>query len=559
MSDCKSCTIPPIDPVDNPGNCVDDGRQTTPPTSGGSGCVDTTGGIVCPTREDCYVWDLTEGTEDCLMADYIEEQLNIAGTTLQMYKLLGVHEQGILQDVTGYGEPISSGALANNPASNAFDKFITEWRSSQIGTSVKTLAYIGYDFGPIRLANGRTRYGLTTEVMKDISTIKIMQGCEPENRATKLRIERSENGEKWYGVAIVNVQDCDGLLTVNFKRSVPSRYWRVRPVDFNGSSTDSWVVRVLQFIEYEATALNNIQDKILLENRDRDYQEYPVPIRATYMPQEYSSTLTQIGFNPFADMYTFDVSFNRCVRALGRPIVIGDIMMVESERQYSASLRSVDKFLEVTDVFWSSTGFTPSWKPTVQKIVAKPVLASQETQDVTGKLTIDVDDSNVFDGNDGNSGKIYQDYMDISDNIRTHNKERVPVKGIDYADIPVVSAELREYAKNHPNMTVDRLDRTRLPNGIDAMPPNGLPYTQGDTFPPSPANDAYHRLSYNALGPNIPIRLHRYSAAKGRWIYLETDRKVEINSHRPLLKEYIGEASSRTPLNKIMDDVNKKD
>lgn len=553
----SKCNPTQLNPIDSQGDCGIASSDTAAQGSESS-CVTTATGTSCPTTTNCSPWDLTKGVEDCLMSEYIEQQLNIAGTVLKVHKLLGVHEQGILQDVTGFGEAISSGALGNNPASNAFDKYITEWKSTQAGSDVVTSAYIGYDFGPILLENGRPRYGINTEIMKDISTIKIMQGCESKNRATKIRIERSENGKKWYGVALLNLQDCDGILTLNFKRTVPSRYWRVRPLEFNGGSQDHWSVRVLQFIEYEATALNNIQDKILLENRDRDYQEYPVEIRAAYTPQEFSTQFTNVGFNPLGDAYMFDVSFNQCVSRLGRPFVIGDIIIATSETQYSASMKPILKYLEVTDVFWSASGFTPSWKPTVQKIVAKPMLASQETQNISGKLTVDVDSSGLLDINNGDDSKIYQDYMDISDNIRSEHKKKVPVKGIDYADNPVLSKELRDYAKERPNMNVDHLDRARTQHGIDAMPPNGLPYTEGDELPKNPSNGDYHRLTYTQIGSNIPVRLYKYSSAKGRWIYLETDRKASINQHRPLLKEYTSGDSTKTPLDEIMTEITKK-
>lgn len=547
----QSCTPATVNPIDSTGNCS---TTLTVPAADGSCTVSATGKN-CPTQTTCSPFDLSQGPEDCLFASYIEEQLNISGAVLKVHKLLGIHEQGMLQDVTGSGTAISGGELANNPASNAFDKYITEWKSSQTGNSVIQSAYIGYDFGPIRLENGRERYGLPTEVMKDVSTLKIMQGCDSKNRATKVRIERSENGLKWYGVGIVQLADCDGLLTINFNRTVPSRYWRLRPIEFNGTSDDVWIVRVLQFIEYEATALTNIQDKILLENRDRDYQEYAVDIKAAYTPQEFSTQLDRFGFNPLGDMYNFDVSFSQCVQRLGRPIVIGDILMVPSERQYSATLRPIDKYLEVTDVFWSSTGFSPTWTPSVQKIVAKPLLASQETQDIAGKLTVDYDSSGLFDINDGLDGKKYQDMMDISDSIRAEHKAQLPVKGTDYATMPVISAELREYAAKHPEMDVEKFNRERVINGIDAMPPNGLPYTQGDAFPLNPKNGDYHRLSYTTIGTDIPIRLHKYSSAKGRWIYMETDRKATINDHRPLLHQYIARDSSKTPLPDIDEEL----
>lgn len=541
---CQPCNI---NPIENVGDCA----TPTPTVTTDAACVTGPSGKSCPPVSNCVTWDLTQGPEDCLIAEYIQEQLNISGAVLNIYKLLGVHEQGLLQDVTGAGTPISSGALGNNPASNAFDKYITEWKSLQTGSTVIQSGYLGYDFGPIRMSNGRERYGLPTETMRDISTLKIMQGCDSKNRVTKMRIERSENGVKWFGVQIVNVKDCDGIVEINFKRSVPSRYWRIRPINFNGTDGDSWIVRVLQFMEYEATAQGNIQDKILLENRDRDYSELPVTIKAAYTPQEYSSQFDRWGANQLGDIFNFDVSFAQCVQRLGRPIVIGDILMVPSERQYTAALVAIDKYLEVTDVLWSSSGFSHTWTPSVQKIIAKPLLASQETQQIVGKLTNDVDSSGLFDINDGGDDKKYQDYMDVSDTIRAGHKAKVPANGIDYANVPVLSHELRAYAKANPNMDLNDLSRARLPTGIDAMPPNGLPYTEGDDFPATAVNNAYHRLSYNRVGANLPVRLYRYSSAKGRWLYLETDRKAFITANRPLLAQYTGQNSSKTPLDDI--------
>jgi hypothetical protein len=107
-------------------------------------------------------------------------------------------------------------------------------------------------------------------------------------------------------------------------------------------------------------------------------------------------------------------------------------------------------------------------------------------------------------------------------------------------------------------MNVDKLNRARLPIGIDAMPPNGLPYTQGDDFPTNPANGAYHRLTYDRVGANLPVRLYRYSTVKARWLYLETDRKEFITANRPLLAEYTGENSSKTPLGEIENIIRPK-
>ena len=92
------------------------------------------------------------------------------------------------------------------------------------------------------------------------------------------------------------------------------------------------------------------------------------------------------------------------------------------------------------------------------------------------------------------------------------------------------------------------MDRRRTLYGIDGMPPNGAPYTEGDTFPNNPVNGDYHRLTYTTIGTNIPPRLHRYSEIKGFWIYLETDLRYKFKSTKPYLQEFI-DTNISTPVN----------
>lgn len=513
-------------------NCTSCGTEDENPLNV-SNCPPETSDVV--TTPACDFWELVNSPEACIMGGYIDESLSIGGANLNVHKLLGIHEQDLLQDVTGLGEPISGGAHPSFPATNAFDTFITEWHSVQTGVQVATSAYIGYDFGPIRLNNGRLRYGIDTFIKHDIASLRIKQGCEPENRATKVRVERSPDGVKWYGVAIVDLQDCDGLITVNFKKTVPSRYWRLRPVAFNGGTNDYWVIQALQLMEYEATSISNIQDKIFMENRDRDYNEFAIRMKCSYSPQDVVANQMKFGFMG-DEQYILEVSFAQAVAKLGRPFVIGDIVQLPSENQYTPSLKSVPKYLEVMDVGWSVNGFTPTWVPTMQRLIAKPAYASQETQDVLGKLTARVDSSGLFDNKDGNAPK-YQDNSDITQSIKAAANTAVPQDGTDYANIPVLSEDLINYGKDK-NLDLTKLSRRRHPHGIDAMPPNGLPYTQADEFPATPKDRDYHRLTFDAVGTGIPARLYRYSKAKNEWIFLESDHRYRLRNTRSRLEEF---------------------
>jgi hypothetical protein len=541
----EACGITNTDPLNTAGNCTVDSNGnpivTPTATANNSGCVMTANGLVCPQTTTCSPFDLSQlPTDSCIVNSYVQESIAIGGAPLNVYRLLGVHEQGLLQDLTGNGSAISSGDMPSFPAKNAFDKHITEWRSQQTGTAVLAKAYVGYDFGNFKMDNGRVRYGIETAVKQDIATIKIKQGCDKKNRATKIRIERSADGEKWFGAALLNVPDCDGLVTLNFNHSAPSRYWRIRPLAFNGGPNDYWSVQALQFMDYEVTSNKNIQDRIFLENRDRDYDSTPVAMKCAYIPIDVVSNSTKFGFwNGDTDRYTLDVSFTQAVQTLGRPFVIGDIIQLPSETQYTPNLTPVLKYLEIVDVAWAVAGYTANWIPTLQRLIATPAVASQETQDVFGKLTEDVDSTGLVDIDNGQN-PLYQDIFAINDTIKADANTRDPERGEDDADLTQLSKEVYDFAAAHPNMNFPaHIDRTRSKYGVDALPPNGEKFTQGDTFPMTPKNGDYHRLTYAAVGKDIPARLYRYSVAKLHWVYLETDKRHQTNNTKPYLQEFL--------------------
>lgn len=534
-----ACDIPDTNPLNLP--CITATLTATPNTE----CVIGADGVSCPTDPDCSPFSLTStelSSDSCLINSFISEALNIGSANINVFKLMGIYEQGTLLDLTGSGQAISSGDIPNYPASNAFDKFITEWRSAQIGAQVTSNAYIGYDFGPIRLANDRVRYGIDTLIKHDVASINLKQGCNSVNRVSQIRIERSNDGVKWFGAALLNVPDCDGMVQLNFARTVPSRWWRIRPLQFNGGPQDWWSVQALQLVDYEVTTVTNVQDRIFLENRDRQYNKSSVTIKGSYTPLSLQTFQSKFGMSQVfgsTETYSIEINFSDVVALLGRTIVIGDIIQLPSETQYSPTLKPVLKYLEVTDIAWSTNGYTPNWIPTLQRILAEPVIASQETQDILGKLTQDVDASGLVDIDNGDNTKAYQDYSSISQTIHADSNTNVPERGEDYADVTKLSPEVYEWAKQYKGLNMKKVDRNRTVYGIDAVPPNGLPFTQGDTYPINPNNGDYHRLTYSFINNNIPPMLYRWSAAKGRWIYMETDLRFEFKNTKPVLQEFL--------------------
>ena len=510
-----------------------------------SSCAEQPNGNACPEQSswtNCRPWDLTtQSKTDCYADSIQQETLNIAGAQVNVFKLLGVHEQTKLVDLTGNGSAISGGTAGGFSPSSAFDIYKTEWRSLQAGSSaILASAYIGYDFGVQKLPNGRQKYGINAAVRQHITTIKIKQGTTSSMRATKVRVERSENGTDWYGVAVVSLPDDDQLNTVSFKHSVPNRYWRLRPLAFNGTGCDSWSVVALEMYDYSVTHLSNIQDKILMENRDREYQDSAVLLKGYYDLVNVNTDLTRFGIEIPTANYQIRVNFSAAVAALGRPVVIGDIIELPSEAQYTPDLRQIKRWLEVTDVTWDASSYTPGWMPTMLLVTAQPALASQETQDIFGDLSKHIDTSGLFDTDDGNN-TMYQDFSDVDQTIDQESKTLVPERGSEGSNV-IRSFEEDELAaataQGFPHLNKMGFNNKGL-YVEDAMPQNGAPYTEGPDFPTAPKQGDYHRLTYEGLAKDVPARLYRYSTTKSRWVFLESDKRAQYNNQKTVLDEYV--------------------
>jgi hypothetical protein len=472
------------------------------------------------------------------MDHYGNEQLLIAGADINVFKLLGVHDQGKLTDVTGRGIAISSGAQPTYEAANVFDlNTCGEWRSLARGPEVLQKAYIGYNFGDIKLANGRLQYGVETYVQYNIDRIRIQQGEQKINRATKARVEHSVDGVTWRGAAVIALPDDAQPHTITFAMSVRAKYWRLRPLAFNGGPTDFWTVRAVDLIEAGATSLSNVQDDWgLLENRDREYSKTSIRLKATYDLVDIQTMLARFGMET-TDEFTLQFHFLSMVAMLGRPLVIGDILEIPSQVQYGADMVPVKKYLSVTQTAWAVGGFTPGWKPTILKVVAAPIMATQETMDVMGDFSGARDMTGFLDMDTSKYNNMAEELTMKSDAM---SRELVPERGEDDTGAAVIDPEVIEIA-NFNGLDIEKLSHptTNLGYVHDAMPPGGADYTEGDVRPASPKDGDYHRLTYTNIDADIPTRLYRWSLKKNKWIYLETDDRKTNTVHSARINEFL--------------------
>lgn len=559
------------------------------------------------------------GAQDAKYAEQIAaEALEIAGVGVNVFKLLGVHEQGRLVDLTGAGHAISSGTASGSNIASAFDMSVgTVWKSSFTGTDVVSKpAWLGYYFGFKQSTPGVSRYGAPQHIVQHITTMRIQQSPIATRRASQIRVERSdgkiiigtpqfvglgdgsiqnirtgyyslpgtlileatspttflvshsETGNlgtaivgsnfsnqhiqfsiqagsipfsvgdmfiigldiRWLRVDVVNLPNTGNLETISVKHSVPSPYWRIVPLFFSGeASNEPWEIETLQLMDYEATSLDNIQDLFFQENRDRDYASCSNLLRAQYQPMDSIGDLGKFGFS-ILDQYVFTVSFAKMVEALGRPIVVGDILELPSEMQYDHNLKPVRKYLEVTDTGWSSEGFTPGWKPILFRFQAVPLIPGQEHRDIVGTINTNLYSASDDDFFNGINKPIATENLIASDANAAQAKDDTPEEGTDPMDIASNKAYLG------PTTKADNWDLYIE----DGLPKDGLPYGEGYQLPDvSTATDGdYFRLNY-PQSTNIPARLYQFNSVKGKWVYVETDRRMEKSSFKKSVKKII--------------------
>lgn len=552
--------------------------------------------------------DLTRTGDDAYQEQLAAENLMMSGAPVNVFKLLGVHEQGKLVDVVGKGNALNGSGIV-------FDALAGSWISPQIGLAVLTdPAWIGYDFGIVLTSYGQPMNAPGAPAAEHVTSLRISQPTTGR-RALQVRVDRSTGGYKlgnilytgtgngtvtgftagtdaspgtlmlmadsstsftvfftggtttvvgvctvgvrfnapqgsftitagtasfvpgdtfslpivldWYRVDVVNLPDTPAPAMIRIKQSSPSRYWRLVPTSFSGATTNEpWEVEKLELFDYQATTLDDVQDTLFLENRDRDYATASQVVKVAYQPFDAISDLSKFGFQ-VADVYTFTTVYALMVKALGRPVVIGDVLEVPSEMQYDHNLHPVRKFLEVTDVSWAADGYTTQWRPILYRFQASQLIPSQEHRDLLGTVDTQkysVDDSEFFNG----VQQLQTGLLTSTEATFVEAQEAVPEKG----------EQSREIASGTNIYRAPGSYDGTGPYVADGLPPDGQAYTEGFKLPDvgSSVDRQFYRLNYD---PKLKIasRLYMFSAIKNQWIWVETDRRGDRNSHKPSQRE----------------------
>jgi len=86
----------------------------------------------------------------------------------------------------------------------------------------------------------------------------------------------------------------------------------------------------------------------------------------------------------------------------------------------------------------------------------------------------------------------------------------------------------------------------------------GVSFTEGEKFPDNPKDRDYHRITYDSIDRNLSPALYRFSKAKNKWIYMETDLRHEWKETKATLTSFLNPAGEDKDFRSDVDDIEGK-
>lgn len=283
-----------------------------------------------------------------------------------------------------------------------------------------------------------------------------------------------------------------------------------------------------------------IQDLIFMENRDRHYDQDVYRVRGIYTMQDIDFNLSQFGLFLQNDNIMITFHLREAVDTIGRKLMSGDVLELphlKDEYALDDSLVALKRFYVITDVSRAATGFSQTWYPHLLRAKCEPLVDSQEFKEILDKPS----------GEDNKSLRdilsIYQKNIQVNQAIIDQAELDAPTSGYNtdmFFAIPTTPDGLVEYADaSNEEITIDStnvgtFDSTSVlatPDKNfyvgyltdDGVPPNGVPYSFGISFPAVPTQGQFHlRTDY------FPNRLFRYDGS--RWVKFEDNVRMTLTN-----------------------------
>lgn len=293
--------------------------------------------------------------------------------------------------------------------------------------------------------------------------------------------------------------------------------------------------------QYPNDAATNIQDILLLENRDRKYDETVYSLMGSYNVQDNDFDLSQFGLFLSADTLFIQFHLNDMIDLIGRKLMPGDVLelphlrddtLLDDEDDGISDKHALPKLYKVEDASRSSEGFSPTWYPHIWRVKISPLTDSQEYRDLLDRdigyfndgfpANYDGTDAN----NDGSGGDVgttlkelvstFENEIEISNAIIEEAESQVPNRNVEHTHLYVTDDNEQGFPYLH--MT-------------DGEPPNGATLLGSGTEFPEMADDGswFLRTDYT---PDV-----LYKREGEKWVRKEADwREKWTTANRTLLQ-----------------------
>lgn len=272
---------------------------------------------------------------------------------------------------------------------------------------------------------------------------------------------------------------------------------------------------------YPNLSAQNIQDILLLENRDRKYSQDIYRVRGYYSPADLDLDLSQWGLMISSGTLFITVHLNSMVDTIGRKLMSGDVLELPNLKEFYSLDETVPvalkRFYVIQEGTRPANGFSPTWWNHLWRLKCTPMTDAQEYADILNQVVVGVNGNPVLiNGNTTTYGNITSSigqYQSMDSAIIEQAEYEVPESG--YNTDPLwAPLFVGGKPKNGPlpaNASPQQKFSGYLVGNGEAI--DGYSVTTATEFPNNPVIGQYIlRQDY------FPARLYRWSGIKWKYV-----------------------------------------
>jgi len=285
---------------------------------------------------------------------------------------------------------------------------------------------------------------------------------------------------------------------------------------------------------YDAVKETNIQDLLLLENRDRKYDTSIYTLRGIYNVSDIDFNLSQFGLMIDNDTVFMTVHINDFVSMIGRKPLAGDVIELPHLRDEFA-LNDFDvalpRYFVIEEVGRAAEGFSRTWYPHLYRLKLRKIIDSQQYKEIFDKAIVNPVTGEATNQTLRDVLSNYNKQLQINDAVIAQAEADVPKSGFETQHYYTLALDengnpaLRTADETDIDASAITLDASLMNERAkragysgyligDGIPPNGADFGFGIQFPNSALKDDFFLRT-----DLMPNRLFRYDGK--RWIKVE--------------------------------------